>query len=543
MVDTGALDDSIDGLRADYDDAPYESYAHPRSSPGHLAAIALAFGLDSPDVSHARVLEIGCASAGNLIPFAAMYPHAHAVGIDLSRGQIEHGRQRVHALGLDNVELVVGDIARADLAALGQFDFIICHGVYSWVPDDVQEAILTACSHLLVPDGVAYLSYNVYPGWKAKEIVRDAMLLSADRAARPEDRVRAARDTVDFLQHVAQPDGVLAKALADYQELATQTGDYYLLHEELEAFNNPCYFRDLVDRARTHGLAYLADTQLEYMFAQNYGPTVVDHLAAEYGHDQVLLEQHLDFVVDRSFRETLLVHATRGDQIRHQLDRSSFGRLHVSALTTPITEDARLDDSKQHYGDPNRMTFYANDAGVKAALAALSDCWPWTMSRSELVESARARLVDAEIVESVGLEARIDALLELLIIQGHARYRLEPVSPEGASTSIKLDEPVRRMAELTRDDVDAFVFNQWHEMMPLAPVDRYLVPLLDGTRNRDALLELLMAVYRQNLIQIDRDDGQPLSDADAREVLAREVADLPRRLAELRLLRVDDQIR
>jgi 2-polyprenyl-3-methyl-5-hydroxy-6-metoxy-1,4-benzoquinol methylase len=107
--------------------------------------------LDPPDVTRARVLEIGCAAAGNLIPLAATHPLARTVGIDLSQVHIHQGRSRVRALGLDNVELMHGDVAHLDLAAVGQFDFIICHGVYSWVPDEMQDAILAACGQLLSP--------------------------------------------------------------------------------------------------------------------------------------------------------------------------------------------------------------------------------------------------------------------------------------------------------------------------------------------------------------------------------------------------------
>ena len=142
---------AIDDVRAAYDEAPYESYAHPQSAPGQLAAIAWAFGLDPPDVARSRVLEIGCAAAGNLIPFAAMHPLARTVGVDLSRVHIDQGRRRVRALGLDNIELMHGDIAHLDLAAMGQFDFIICHGVYSRVPDEVQAAILAACGPAALP--------------------------------------------------------------------------------------------------------------------------------------------------------------------------------------------------------------------------------------------------------------------------------------------------------------------------------------------------------------------------------------------------------
>ena len=112
------------------------------------------------------------------------------MGIDLSDVQIGHGRVRVQAMGLDNVELLVGDIARMDLAPLGQFDFIIAHGVYSWVPDNVQDALLAAIRRLLAPTGVAYLSYNVYPGWKVKEVMRDAMMLASGASTTPDEKVR-----------------------------------------------------------------------------------------------------------------------------------------------------------------------------------------------------------------------------------------------------------------------------------------------------------------------------------------------------------------
>jgi len=144
---------------------------------------------------------------------------------------------------------------------MGEFDFIICHGVYSWVPDEVQEAILGACGRSLSPTGVAYVGYNTYPGWKSKEIVRDAMLLSVGDSATIRAKVRRARGMVDFLQKVAQPGSVLGQALDDYQQMAAKTGDYYLLHEELELFNAPCYFRDFVARARAHGLDYLSEAQ------------------------------------------------------------------------------------------------------------------------------------------------------------------------------------------------------------------------------------------------------------------------------------------
>jgi SAM-dependent methyltransferase len=529
----------LDRLRASYDEAPYESYGHPRSAPGQLAAIAWLFGLETPHVSSARVLEIGCAAAGNLIPFAAMHPHASTVGIDLSPVHIRQGRQRVRALGLDNVELIIGDIAHVDLTSLGHFDFIICHGVYSWVPECVQAAILTACRTLLAATGVAYVSYNAYPGWKAKEIVRDAMLLSVDDTASPPEKVGHARREVEFLQTVAEPESVLARALADHQAMAAQTGDYYLLHEELEAFNTPCYFRDFVDRARAHGLEYLAEAQPENMFVRNYGPVAADHLLKDRGDDHVLVEQHLDFVVNRSYRQTLLVHSERAQQISRTMDRGRNRRLHVAACLPPVAGPTRLDDSRQLYGAAGVAQIVVSDPGVKVALDALNGRWPWTLSWQELRAATRSRLVRSESTQIADLDTRIDDLVEVLVTRGLARYRLDPVFPQPVCAPVRLNEAARRMAELTRDDDEAFIFNQWHESLPLAPLDRHLLPLLNGNRDRDALVDALVDLYRQNVIRIDRDDDRLVDEAEVRDVLAGAIDTMPRRLVELKLLRVD----
>jgi methyltransferase-like protein/2-polyprenyl-3-methyl-5-hydroxy-6-metoxy-1,4-benzoquinol methylase len=519
-------DDAVDRLRADYDMTPYNSVSYPPSAPGHLAAVAYLFGLETPDVSNARVLEIGCAAGGNVIPYAAAHPRARIVGIDLSPAQIDQGRLTVQALGLDNVELLAGDIASMDLGPLGQFDYVIAHGVYSWVPKEVQDALLSAFRTLLTPDGVAYMSYNVYPGWKSKEVARDAMLLASGASATPEEKVRDARGMVDFLEDAVPADSVLARVLAEFRAHSEGFGDSYLLHDELETFNRPCYFYEMVAHAGTHGLAYLAEAHPEAMFPANFGPKVAEHLAEKCGGVQVLVEQYIDFVANRTFRETMLVHAERAQEIRYKPDGSRFRRLHIAALVPPVDEQTRLDNSRQEYQQADGSTLFTNDPGIKAALDALSARWPWTLSRQELVDEVHARLVSAGFNPSATLPDHIDSLMGVLILQGQARCRLDPVLPDAAPTPLRLDETARRMAELTRRKVDASTFNLWHETHLLSPVDRHLLPLLDGTRDRDALVEALLTIAREEPIDLEGDDLTEYIDA------------LPQHLAEMKLLRV-----
>ena len=99
---------------AEYDRFPYHSNPFPQSHPQRLAALGRLFGVDAPEVKTARVLELGCASGGNLLPLAYYMPNASFVGIDFSGRQLEQGREIAKRAGLDNVELIHGDIAELD---------------------------------------------------------------------------------------------------------------------------------------------------------------------------------------------------------------------------------------------------------------------------------------------------------------------------------------------------------------------------------------------------------------------------------------------
>ncbi len=142
--------------------------------PGNLACHARLFGLQPADIETCRVLEIGCGNGINLLSLAQILPGAQFIGIDDVQRQIEHGIQIAQAIGCSNVELRAMSVA--DLhEQLGKFDYILCHGVYSWVPPEIAAHVLRAIQTCLKPQGVAYISYNIYPGWHLRGIVREIM--------------------------------------------------------------------------------------------------------------------------------------------------------------------------------------------------------------------------------------------------------------------------------------------------------------------------------------------------------------------------------
>ncbi|MEA2463425.1 MAG: hypothetical protein QOJ98_1172, partial [Acidobacteriota bacterium] len=191
-----------DSVRDYYDRVPYLGGSHHHTHPDHLATLALLNGLEPAPPQRCRVLELGCADGGNVIAFAHELPESTFVGIDLSPRQIERGLEEVHALGLKNVELRAMSIMDVD-ASFGAFDYILCHGVYSWVAEPVQEKILAICGALLAPRGVAYISYNTFPGWHLRRMLREMLLHHTRNVEEPEEKVARSFELVQFLVEAA----------------------------------------------------------------------------------------------------------------------------------------------------------------------------------------------------------------------------------------------------------------------------------------------------------------------------------------------------
>lgn len=511
-------DPSISTLTSYYDTVPYESHPFPQSAVEHLEALAFLFGLDAPPPSRARVLELGCAAGGNLIPFAARHPGASALGLDLSRVQVEQGIGAIERAGLGNVSLRTFNLADVD-ASFGQFDYIVCHGVYSWVPQPVQDAILRVCAENLAPDGIAYVSYNVYPGWKAREIVRDAMILRGGPRDTPDEKLAYARGMLEFLEQSARPDSVLRKTLEETMPIVRNAGGYYLLHEFLEPCNAPCYFKEFAARAAEKGLAYLADAEPSTMFVQNYAEQVREPLLRECGGSQILMEQYLDFLVNRTFRQTLLVKQARAGDIRYRLDAARVRGLEFAGVFTPT--DGRplaLDGEEQSCTALRNVTVRLRLPVQKALAQVLDARYPASMAPAALVDA----VVERTGTPRASVEPVVLAMLEELLIVGAVRIRRTPVATAAAVSAAPRALPSVRAAPglALAAGPAATACNQWHDPVALSPLERSLLPLLDGAHSHEMLAEHLAAEVRADRLRFVQDD-RPLTDPAALVAFAR----------------------
>lgn len=482
------LRDEEDLLRESYERVPYASGSYHHTHPDHLATLAMLHGIETAPPARCRVLELGCSDGGNLIPMALELPESRFTGIDLSPRQIETGLANAGELGLRNVDLRVMSILDAD-ASLGEFDYVICHGVYSWVPADVRDRILAVCRATLAPRGIAYVSYNALPGWHVRRFVRD-LLLYATRGG--EDPASRSYELIRFLSDSTAGDQdpwaqILRNARQQFESWAEQPE--YILHDYLERTNEPVYLHEFLARAGRHDLRYAADAEPQMNEPDNLGPEVSSRLRA-LSADPLDQEQYFDFLVNRSFRRTLLVHA--GVTLDRTMDVAAMRRLHAASSACPVSAQPDLRAGMpESFENERGKPFSSSHPAAKALLVALAEAWPCALSFDEL----RAR-VDAG-------DALLADLLWSLYWSGVAELHVDPPRCVTAvSERPRASELARRQAAR-----GALVTNLRRRVLKIDdPVAKLLLVSLDGTRDRAALLRLLDAEAAAGRLDITAGD-------------------------------------
>jgi len=501
-----------------YDEIPYSNIPHPDSHPDHLATLGHLFGLSPAPVTRCRVLELGCAGGGNLIPMAFHLPGSEFLGVELSGRQVEIASKTIRDLHLPNVRVRQADILEID-RSWGYFDYIVCHGVYSWVPDEVRERILNISSANLAPQGIAYISYNTYPGWHMREMLRDMMLFHADPFPDPAKRIEQARAMMDFLGHSTASsrthsyDSLLKEGLAQIEHCA----DYYLYHEYLEEVNTPVYFHQFAERVQQHGLQYLADAELSTMFSISF-PAETAETLDRLSQDLIRTEQYMDFVRNRMFRKTLLCHDDL--TLKRSLSAADLTGLLVASPASPTEEPVNLrPGTSQTFRWPQGPSLATNHPLTKAALLVLSRQWPRAINLETLVAEALTLLGDHQFLAETDLQLGLNVLGDHLL-QGLLRGYLELHTWQADFTTDVSDRPkISELAWYLLAQRQPLVSPR-HRLVELDHPTELLCLALDGTRNREALLGYLMELVTKGDLVV-RLDGDPLTDPDQiRDTLA-----------------------
>ncbi len=463
-----------------YDELPYDSLPLPETQPDFLAALAHLHGFEAPDPSRARVLELGCASGGNLIPLASRYPESECVGVELSRVQAEEGARFVSQLGLGNVRILHGDLA--DMPSdLGEFDYIIAHGVFSWVPPAVQEALLEVCRQHLAANGLAYISFNVAAGWDKLQRLRAALIESSLIERTQVDlpapqRYSRARALLDEME-LTEADPVLLKEIAHLKIAAPS----YLFHEYLAEFNVPMTFSDFAAKLDAHELRYVgeASPRNAVVELENAWGLIPESMAGRW----MEAEAALDHALTTRFRRALV---SRSDAPFAQ--PSCANKLVDLAFYADLTSEEEIDlgtHTEQLFVNPSGHSFPVAAPIAKAAMMALSMAYPNAMRYDDLYAAAQSVIAEAESgVAGVQDEAQFrEGLFQLVMLHGI----MPTVSDWQFDSGLDVHPCAQSLARMQAMMPGWVVSGARHVAMDMDEPGRTLLSQLDGSRSSDEL--------------------------------------------------------
>jgi methyltransferase-like protein len=416
------------------------------------------FGMSPAPVAACRILEVGCGDGGNLIPMAYHLPKSRFFGIDLADEAIAAGRRTAAELGFENVTLEAADLCRIGRES-GEFDYIISHGLYSWAPPHVRDALLRVCRECLAPQGIAFVSYNALPGRHLREMFREMMRYHVRAIENPAERILKSREFLELMLGARMLSPAMSAIVEQQAKALLAHDDGALFHDDLADINDPVYFRDFAAHAARHGLQYLGEADFFEMFDPRGS-------LAFLGDDFLEREQYLDFLRLRMFRQTLLCHD--GIALDRRIGPQSMERFLFSAPFKEV-EGGQIEGL-------HAVRISALDDIVRRVTAAMGEVYPLPLSFDELEPYAGDRTALAEI-------------LFALFTGGFAEIHVYDFPCEETVT----ERP--RASRLARYQASRgrYVASACHHVVELDEMGRALMPLLDGTRTVGEIADVMGA--------------------------------------------------
>jgi SAM-dependent methyltransferase len=464
-----------------YDEMAYPCLVHPQSHPDRMAVAGRLLGIPAAPPERCRVLELGCGDGTNTLAMALAAPGSEFVGVDLAASSITSAVAAARDAGAPNAAFIAADIAR--LPDLGGFDYIVAHGVYSWVPGPVRDALLASCRTCLTEHGVAYVSYAVYPGAHVRRMLREMMLFHVRGMAGNQARTEGAYDFLRFLAAGSAGPDTWNQLVREHVAETLADDPAQVRHDDLAEVNEPVWWHEFAAHAGRHRLQYLAEA--DWREGSEAGlPPPVAALITSLGDDRVVREQYLDFLKGRRFRQTLLVRDE--EAVAPHADASAVAGFHVASPATSIACETPAGEAEiETFQGPRGGRAATDSRLVRAALHELREIWPRRMPFAELYDQAATRARRDGGAISAG-EDRDFLARFLLPFHAAGVVRFHTTSPAVAALPGERPRahPIVRLQAARGPVITTPLGNSLRLDDPLV---RHLVTLLDGTRDRPAL--------------------------------------------------------
>jgi methyltransferase-like protein/trans-aconitate methyltransferase len=471
-----------------YDNVPYPSFTFPKTSPERLATQAAVNGMIAADPRRCSYLELGCGDGTNLLAQAYMYPDSRFLGIDLSKNHIDSANASVAELGINNAVFLQKDVMDMDDSDFDQFDYIVAHGLFSWVPDVVRQRLLEIYSQHLAPEGIGYVSYNAYPGCHVRAMMNEIMQFHTRLIDDPIEKVANGVSVLNLIGEMTDAESTYRLIIKDELEGMLERSPENIFHDDLSEINQPFYFYEFAEMLAQNGMQYLTEAEeriLHFETLSDAAAKMLDQLAS----DLVEREQYMDFIRYRRFRNTLFcrkeIRLDRDYLDGHINEFYIAGRLHSEADPSTVASD----EPETFFG-PREQTITCNHPLTKAVIRYLSSQWTRSVSFTELLDQSVEMfgLPEGSMSDTDVSQAR-NFIIELFRV-GLFRLHCYP----GQGIRYVSEKPqVSRFArwQIGRGSQTVMTFTGV-SLEPDADITKLLLMLADGTRTLNDLVDAAM---------------------------------------------------
>lgn len=379
-----------------YDEMPYTSYPIEWTAPERLALASMLHGGPRVAVNSYRALELGCGNGANLLPLAFFRKHSEFVGVDGAQRPIAKARASASDLRLSNIRFIHADFRDANRQLEGEFDFIIAHGVFSWVTDDVLAELFRLCAQRLRSGGLLYLNYNCYPGWKVRGLVREFLLEHTAALTSLRERTQQAQASAAHLAASLRTQShAYSQLLANEFEFVRDSDPGYVAHEFLADENHAFWRSDFLARARLHGFEHVADADFNYPANRSD-----DNLPTSLSERALLgrtLEDTVDLLCYRQLHSPIL---TRGSWQSASPSLHEFARLHMASCLERVPQQS---DDRMRFKHPTGYEVDVTRVDMLQAFESLRPLWPRALPLRTLELDLAAVMQDLLLLQRNGL--------------------------------------------------------------------------------------------------------------------------------------------
>ena len=360
-----------------YDDLPYPSFTFPQTNPDRLSTLAILHGLTPVPPSKCRYLELGCGDGTNIAYSASIFRDSEFFGIDLSTRHIDRARETSSVLELNNTQFEAVDILDLNANELGEFDYVVAHGLFSWVPDSVRDRILELMRDCLTDNGIGYISYNTYPGCYVRKIGWDLFGQMPKDVDDPMKDVASAKSVLSIIGSAAA-EGSFQRSLYDEIE-SDLTGKNIsnIFHDDLADLNHPYYFLEFARLIDNHGLRYVCEADPASV-EEISDPELAKELAS-LTDDPLQREQYRDFIDLTKFRMSVFCKNTNPptNAVLPEAIRRTYA---ITPLRSVSDTSTLVDTQSARFASTDGRSIKVNHPLTKSVLASLEQVVPTCLS-------------------------------------------------------------------------------------------------------------------------------------------------------------------